>query len=49
MIYEYVHNHLYSNIPELVNTIHALSIIEKTKSEWYESNEFAASPPCSKN
>ena len=43
------HKHVYSKIPEVVKTIHAISIIAKTKSEWDESNEFAASPPCSKN
>jgi acid stress-induced BolA-like protein IbaG/YrbA len=40
---------VYSKIPEVVKKIHAISIIAKTKSEWDESNEFAASPPCSKN
>ena len=42
------HKIVYKALGSLVSEIHAISIVAKTKQEWFESSEFQQSPPCGK-
>ena len=42
------HKIVYKALGSLVSKIHAISIVAKTKQEWFESSEFQQSPPCGK-
>ena len=42
------HQMVYKALGHYVEQIHAISIVAKTFAEWEKSQEFQASPPCSK-